>query len=73
MWALPMLSGKTNNKFLALRSITYSLADLKWVVFSILSLTNKVGLLGRGFLAGVVSVSVTILSVLVLLLIFFIY
>jgi len=73
MWALPLLSGKTNNKFLFWRASFYSWADLKWVVHSMLSLISKVPLLGRRFLSGMVSVSTTILSVVILFLIFVVY
>ena len=73
IWALPLLSGKTNNKFLIWRASFYSWADLKWVVHSILSLINKIAPLGRNFLSGAASVSTTILSMVIFFLLFVVY
>lgn len=73
MWALPFFSGKFNNTSLVLSSVSYSQVDLKWIIFSILSLTSKLSSLAISSYVGIARIIKIAFFLIIFILVFWIY
>ena len=73
MWALPFLSGKTNKNFLVLRSTSYSRVDIKWLIFSMLSLFGRLFSLAIKSFVGIASIIEIAFLLMILIFVLLIY